>query len=342
MAGQYTSQQAIQTGVRFRANANSLNTSDSYLDSALLSTAPTGYTLAAYPKAYYDSVPEFTITPFLSQYVFTFNDKIPSGTSVKYQGTAVKTTVSSSVLEGYRKSETMAEQIIYIPGSDYLSSMGDLSSKYPSQLTITNGKRLLDVTVGSDVPNYFNSLLKAGGQFNINDGAKASDGSNNPNKKTLLEKIVLTNLPNLSDAIDVSGSEKLIEFRALGTQIPNVTFAEGAPLSIVHLPSTATRIYLTEAKNITRILETKPVVCTLNDSGVATYADASTYKGLYIEGLTDSDSTTQKTLITQISIVGGGLGYDSYKLMKKAVDIKKVEFKTDSTLSIGMNFEKVE
>ena len=104
MAGSYTSESAIQTGVRFRANANNKSTSDTYLDSGSLTSLPENakdYTLAKYPVPYFDATPEFTITPFLSQYVFTFNDKIPSGTSKKYNGTVpVTTTVSDSVAQG--------------------------------------------------------------------------------------------------------------------------------------------------------------------------------------------------------------------------------------------------
>lgn len=347
MAGSYTSESAIQTGVRFRANANNKSTSDTYLDSGSLTSLPENakdYTLAKYPVPYFDATPEFTITPFLSQYVFTFNDKIPSGTSKKYNGTVpVTTTVSDSVAQGYKMTPGFPEQIIYIPGGDYLSSMGDLSLKYPSQLTIMNGKRLLDLTVGSDVPGYNNALLGAGtGQFEMNDSATNAAGDDNPNKKTLLEKVILTNLTQLKDAIDVSGSEKLIEFRALGTQIPRAIFAEGAPLDTVHLPNTVNGLSLVEPKNLTRILETRPVVCTVGDDGVAKYADKDSYKGLYIEGVTDATSATATTNLATLSIVGGGLGYDSYKLLKKVIDIKKKMVASDSTTSVALNFENVE
>ena len=333
--------------MRFRANANNKSTSDTYLDSGSLTSLPENakdYTLAKYPVPYFDATPEFTITPFLSQYVFTFNDKIPSGTSKKYNGTVpVTTTVSDSVAQGYKMTPGFPEQIIYIPGGDYLSSMGDLSLKYPSQLTIMNGKRLLDLTVGSDVPGYNNALLGAGtGQFEMNDSATNATGDDNPNKKTLLEKVVLSNLTQLKDAIDVSGSEKLVEFRALGTQIPRAIFAEGAPLDTVHLPNTINGLSLVEPKNLTRILETKPVVCALGEDGAAKYANKDSYKGLYLEGVTDATSATSTTNLATLSIIGGGLGYDSYKLLKKVVDIKKKMVASDSTTSVALNFENVE
>ena len=214
MAGSYTSAEAIQTGIRMRANANNSDTSDKYLDSNLLDVLPANAgsrQLAPYPVAHYDATPEFTITPFLSQYVFTFNDKTPSGNSVKYQGTPVQTTVSDSVSDGYRRTPQFPEQIIYVPGADYLSSMGDLSLKYLSQLTIPAGKRLLDLDVGSDAPDYFNNLLGVGtGQFNINDSAIIVNNGvtmPNPDRKALLQRINLTNVTQLAEAIDVSGSD---------------------------------------------------------------------------------------------------------------------------------------
>ena len=71
-----------------RANANAGQTSDLFLDSNSLSELPSnanaGSSLAPYPVEYLDAIPEYTITPFLKQYVFTFIDKIPSGRSVKF------------------------------------------------------------------------------------------------------------------------------------------------------------------------------------------------------------------------------------------------------------------
>lgn len=350
MAGEYTSEATVGTvgtGITMRANANNSNTSDKYLDSGLLQSLPSnawaGEELKKYPVPYFDATPSFTIKPFLAQYVFTFNDKIPSGASVKYDGThPVETTVSDSVTDGYKQAPGFPEQIIYIPGSDYLTDVGDLSLKYPSQLTIVHGKRLLNIKVGSDVPGYVNNLLKGGGQLNLNDSATSSSGTANENRKTLLQSVNLTNLAQLSDAIDVSGSEKLTEFRALGTQITRAIFAEGAPLDTVHLPATVNGLSLVESKNLTRILEQKPVVCTLDESGNAVYADKKTYSGLYIEGVTDSTSATNKMALDSVNIIGSGLGYDSYKLLDKLVTIKKNMIKITPSSTIGLNFEEVE
>ena len=341
VAGDYTPAAIAQGGVRMRANANNMGTSDKYLDSNTLSELPgnawSGEELGVYPVAYYDATPEFEITPFLNQYVFTYNDKQPSGEPVKYQGIPVVTTCSPSVSDGYKATPGFPEQIIIVPAEDYVSSLGDLSLKYLSQFTLMNGKRILDLNIGSDAPDYFNNLLGAGsGQFNINDSKYITTNGQtflNPSRKSLLKTINLTNVTELKDYIDMSGSEKLRECRALGTQIPYILFAEGAPLDTIHLPKTVSRIDLAEARELTRILTSKPVVFG---------AERDTYTGLYIEGVTDlaQDTDPTKVALNRINIIGGSLGYDSYTLLQNALELRDRENK--NALRLKINLEEVE
>jgi len=341
VAGSYTPAAIAQGGVRMRANANNMDTSDKYLDSNSLSTLPDniwqGEELAAYPVPYYDATPEFEITPFLNQYVFTYNDKQPSGEPIKYRGIPVKTTCSASVVDGYKKTPGFPEQIIIVPAEDYISSLGDLSLKYLSQFTLLNGKRILDLNIGSDAPDYFNNLLGVGtGQFNINDAKYITTGGQsflNPSRKTLLKSINLTNVTELHEYIDMSGSEKLKECRALGTKITYIVFAEGAPLDTIHLPKTVSRLDLVEARDLTRILTTKPVVFG---------QDRDTYTGLYIEGVTDLTNSTDvsKVAFNRLNLVGGALGYDSYKLLTNALEL--VDRKAATGTRLRINLENVE
>ncbi len=275
-----------------------------------------------YPVPYFDSVPGFTLKPFLKQYITYFTDETPE-VPKKYSDApeevnGVITNVSENTLATYRATPEMPnEQLVYLPGVDYLSSMGDLSTSYFSEFHLTAGKRLLDITLGSDIPGYKNTLIDATKPFDI------SDGLNSTSKKALLKKMVLSNMQTFDKTIDIQGSEKIQEFRALNTIIPSVYFADGAPLHTVHLPSTITTLKLVENKDLTNILITKPVVATL-DNGVASYANPNTYRGLYLENITDYNNSLANTghAMNTIIIEGGGLGYNSYTILNNLIKLK--------------------
>ena len=340
LAGNYIAA-AVKDGIMIRANANDLNTSDTFLDQSLVQENVTGYEKTAYPLKYFDATPQFKITPFLSQYVTVFYDEDPIIPSQKYNGIdPVVTNTTPSVENGYRAIHPYNEQLTYIPGGDFISSLGDLSLKYPSHFTLGTGKRLLDVTLGSDVPGYRNNLLGQGeGTFNLNAGASSA------NKKGLLQKIILTGISGLNSSLDIVTAEKLQEFRALGTGITGVTFASGAPLDIVHLPKTVQGLSLTEAKNLKSIITTKPVVMNLvsgdaqDHSAIYQYKDRNEYLGLYIENLTDyNPSDTSELKFTKLNIIADSLGYDSYKLMDNMIKwrIKEVNHGRDKPLDLTL------
>jgi hypothetical protein len=208
--------------------------------------------------------------------------------------------------------------------------MGDLSTAYFSEFHLTAGKRLLDLTLGSDIPGYKNTLMDATKPFDI------ADGANSNTKKSLLKKVILSNMQTFDKTIDVQGSEKMQEFRALNTIVPSVYFADGAPLHTVHLPATITTLKLVENKDLTRILVTKPIVATM-ENGEANYSDPTTYRGLYLEGITDYIDANANTghAMNTIVIEGGGLGYNSYTILDNLVKLKD-EATSNNLLNISI------
>ena len=370
------------TCVLLRCNANaSLNTSDIFLDSNLLDSIPVNAgpdtVLAPYNTGNtvgLDAVPQFTITPFLYQYVFTYIDKTPQGKPVKFQGTPVETTVSTSALEGFKITPSLSQQITRIPGPDYISSLGDLSTKYFDEFKIKMGKRLIDLILGSDIEGYFNNRNMTA--FELNGAMYETNGSLNENRKTLLQKVVLTNMGELGgpqsyggQTIDLSGSEKLQEFRALGTQVQNVKFAKGAPLTTVHLPKSVNNISLIESKNLTRLLVSKPLIRHTIAEGSEYYPHES-YEGLYLENITDIDNSNVtltkvnnrlqwnnveniyhaiklegqtdadvKPNMIDLQIIGGNLKYESYKLLLKAIAVK--ENAASSGVRLKIDYEDI-
>ena len=221
----------------------------------------------------------------------------------------------------------------------------------------------------------------------------------NPNAKTLLEKVVLTNLSQLDGTLDFSGSEKLKELRALNTNVSSFILADGVQIAKLHLPNTVTNLILKEPTSLTGILssaeaveqstdeyypisltevEYDPAVYYINTldgyklcndeeyftniSNSGDYPDyiagvglpynetRSYYKkevvtekvfpnGLYIEGLTNLTTITDNsaTHLSTIDIVGGNMGYDSYTLLNRTVQIKN---KMINTSNLDPSYDK--
>lgn len=349
LGGTFTISSGGMAGIMFRSTANhEISTSDKYVD--LIN--PEGYTpgdsysttiedpvnhqisthvyeYQPYQKMkYFDSTPQYNVTPFLNFYVTTFvdeniyqndepynEDKYPKG---------IPTKVLPSVQEAYQYGR-VDQQLNYFAGSQYISSMGDLSTKYVNQVKFPNTPHLLDITLGSDAPGYFNNE-------NLNpfelycDVDDATGKVKEASTKSLLTKIILSNLRGLNTFLDVRSPDKLTEFRALGTSLTYALFAEGAPLNTVHLPDTTQRIIFIQNKNLNKILKTEPVVATMVD-GDLIYEDHETYEGLYIEGLTDYDPISgSKGLgsnVSEIDIEGDSMRYDSYTILNNLVLQKK-------------------
>lgn len=351
LGGNYQVEQMKQGQFWGRLNGNRKdNTSDRYLSLTAEEIAARAqndskyqnFLPGTYPVPYFDSTPEFKLKPFLKQYVSILVDETTRSIPVKYSATVAEadgkwTELGEDVLAPYRDTpESPNEQLIYLPAVDYLSSMGDLSTKYFTEIHLTAGKRLLDLRFGSDVPGYDSNALDASKPLELNNGPSSS------NKKALLKQCILSQISSWNKPVEMDGSEKLEEFRALSTALPSVSFANGAPLHTVHLPNTITSLSLVENNALTKILTSKPVVAQWVDNTTGdpvtfthgmdfstmhvTYADPATYRGLYLEDITDhtlGQVISNGHALSTLVIEGGGLGYDSYKLFNNLVDIKK-------------------
>ena len=318
--GDFTAEKTM-SGINFRLSGNKPDmTSDKYLENTTFNME--GQEYGVYPVPYFDSVPTFTITPYLDLYLTQFVDQDGYSNTTPYKAAlytnGMETTVSDDIVASYR-SGIVDEQLNYLSGSNYLSSIGDMSIRYPSEVHYTQGNRLLDITLGSDIPGYFNDKLTESSAFELGTGASE-------NEKPLLKKIILTNLRKLNRFIDASNARKLQEFRALNTKVTYVIFANGAPLRIVHLPDTTTELHFIQNKNLTKILRSYPEVLNDNGDGTYSYKDESEYEGLYIEGVTDYQygvDTANGSNIGIIDFEGDALGYDSYEILRNVIDQKK-------------------
>ena len=312
----------VENQIFIRANANHRQTSDLYLDSDTISVLPSqaagaDYKLAKYgvDYPYFDARPGAKIKPFLHQYVSYFMDSQPS-VPVKYDGgqgqeDGVWTNVDSAKLMSFKIEPDLSQQITYIPGGDYISSLGDISLMYPNSLQIFHGQRLLDFKLGSDIPGYKNPLINSSSDWELT-------------TMPLLKSVNISKLNQFKNVLNLTGSAKLQEFRALGSIIERVEFAPGAPLHTVHLPATMTTISLVQNQDLKNILTSVPQVVRENGSGGYEYLPAESYRGLYIENVTDYTPTLAATghSIETYSVVGGGLGYNTYTILKNLFDLK--------------------
>ena len=329
LGGTFTINTGGMSGANFRSTANKpKSTSDKYVDNQTLGE---GQVYGEYPVPYYDSTPEYMVTPYLNFYVTTFVDENTFQTPEAYNEAkypnGIPTIVSDSVKTGYRSGD-VDQQLNYFAGSKYISSFGDLSIKYLNEIHFPSTPRLLDITLGSDAPDYFNdeklSPLELCTELTV-DG-KVRDG----HEKPLLQKIILNHMRKAEGVLDVRSPQKLEEFRALDTGVTAVLFADGAPLNTVHLPVTIQRLIFNNNKNLTKILTAPPVVAdmVMNESTgkeELVYRPHEEYEGLYVEGLTDYNGSTAGlgSAIGEISFSGDALGYDSYTILKNLVERKK-------------------
>ena len=312
----------VENQIFIRANANHSSTSDKFLDSAeypggLPATLVNrGYSAVTYPLDRLDARPGAKIKPFLHQYVSYFMDNLPS-VPVKYDGSSgqedgVWTNVDAAKLVAFKREPDLSQQITYIPGGDYISKLGDLSLAYPNSLQIFHGQRLLELNLGNDIPIYDNPLLTSSSDFSLAE-------------MPLLQSVNMSHLSQFTRTLDFSASKKLQEFRGLGTPLERVTFAGGAPLHTVHLPATMTTISLVKNQELTNILTSTPVVVTGDLEHGYTNADPATYRGLFIDGVTNYDPLTSAGSghsVSTLVINGGGLGYNAYKILENLYGLK--------------------
>ena len=148
--------------------------------------------------------------------------------------------------------------------------------------------------------------------------------------------MLLSGLTNFGRRVDLSKSAKLQEFKALNSTLTMVSFAPGAPLTTVLLPKTITSLSLKGHQELKNILTTKPTLASIDDStGEVSYAASDTYKGLYLENITDiEDKHDIGHTLSTIEIDGGKLEYNSYTILKNLITLKDNAV-TNTNLSIN-------
>jgi len=102
--GDFTAEKTM-SGISFRLSGNKPDmTSDKYLENTVFNME--GQEYGEYPVPYYDSVPTFTITPYLDLYLTQFVDQDGYTNNKPYRANlytnGMETTVSEDIITSYR------------------------------------------------------------------------------------------------------------------------------------------------------------------------------------------------------------------------------------------------
>lgn len=262
-----------------------------------------------YPNDY-DTLNYINIAPFLNANAgFYVDSTLTTSASMANPGESVSvffpTTVSNNIINTEKGNQG---QLFYVCGKEYISDFGDLSRYYPNELDLTGANRIINLTVGSDLENYKNNFFKKDAKIIFD----------TTNGYPLLQNANFSKLSAFSSALDFTKSEKLKIFRALGSGLLSVDFADGVQLTTCYLPASTTALKFIKAHELNTVLESMPYKDLSNDTWP---------EGLYVEGLTNRlnvNITDDDTInINSFYLVGGGLGTNSYRLLNTLAQIKQ-------------------
>lgn len=300
--------------IQMRYDANAEGTSDPDVDSSIIEEN----------KSKFQSNATFKIKPYLSQYCTVFFDQKPVEPVVKFNNADKEK--DYVVIEPFESVKTkieqgiaLTQQLVYVYGPEYVSSLGDLSTKYLDEFWSTHAVRLRDLQIGNDREGYRNDNLKS-------DQLKIDSGVSSDRPKGLLNYLDISNLAGLTQGItDIAKCTKLETFKALGTNIPSAALPDGNILKAIYLPNTLVSLKLVEPQALTNIITDRSTIAkgTIEEVWDGTYEITP---GLYVEDLTDKLDVPaidgDLTRIDYYQIDNSKLGYGTYKILKKLYDTK--------------------
>ena len=265
----------------------------------------------------------FNIKPSLDQYlVIWVDDDEPIPVFAK--GGEI-TPVDLSPL--MTNTDTYNQQIVHIGGPNYIQEYGNVSLLYLDEF-VFQSPSVVKIEMGNENENYVPDPI-----FKV-DGFTQSTAN-----KPLLKVFDITNIggPNLQKkitSIDLTDSVKLEEFRALGTDLMEVDFANGASLKKVYLPNTLTKISLNNIPTLNKIVYNKSEIYETVGEQLKQNKEV-----LYIDNLIDANGETK---IGSINIIGNSLKQYSYDLLNKLVTSYKNMANSGKTSKLEINMENVQ
>ena len=258
----------------------------------------------------FDANATFTIKPYLSQYVSVLYDQT-SSTVKKFSlgGASDNVVIDPPTSIGKRAALGVAltQQLAYIRGPQYVSSIGDLAPKYLNEFVLGPADRLRELKVGDDRVGYRNENLTS-----LTIGPKG-----------LLRMVDLSNLSQLTGDPEIDQCPKLEVLKLLGTNIAALPLPKGNVLTTVYLPKTLSEISLVTPLKLNRIL-----------TSTSQIASGNNQEGLFIENLTDMlgylneeyipDNINSNIELYQMDDTK--LGYGTYSMLSYLYKLKRERF----------------
>lgn len=323
--------------IRSRVSANNAqNTSDKWIEgtstngaSGLIINTPYYKEDGKTKTHLFDGEYWITMTPVRNMYV-TVGTDAANFPSLKYSGTPVRFE-TSDLEKGVRESGNYREQLYYIYGLDQMKSLGDLSRLYFQEFELSGkASKMVDLLLGYDGTDEEGSQYKNNG---VNDWTIPAAAGTITGGMPLLREVNLSNITfkNQTPTFDFSSCEKLENFRDIGSNITQVTFADGVALNTLYLSDSTVNLKLVEARLLTDLVTDEKAPITRKKDNTLTAKP-----GLFIDGLTNNK---QQTKLITFDIQGGNLGYNSYKLLKLYIDAAS---HTDANATRNINLTDVQ
>ena len=326
--------------IRSRISANNAqNTSDKWIEgtstngaSGLIINTPYYKEDGVTKTHLFDGEYWITMTPVRNMYV-TVGTDAANFPSLKYSGTPVRFE-TSDLEKGVRQSGNYREQLYYIYGLDQMKSLGDLSRLYFQEFELSGkASKMVDLRLGYDGLDEEGNSYKNSG---VNDWTIPAAAGTLTGGMPLLREVNLSNITfkNTTPTFDFSSCEKLENFRDVGSNITQVTFADGVALNTLYLSDSTVNLKLVEARLLTDLVLLNP-----SDALPITRQSDNTLvaqKGLYIAGLSNGKKQTK---IISFDIQGGSLGYNSYKLLQMYLEAART---TDANANRRINLSDVQ
>ena len=322
-------QRGGSNNIRGRVAANNpTKTSDVWVNSA-----STPYYNENGSKRYpFDAQYWIDLKPIRSSYV-TVSDDAEAYPSQKYDGINPVKFEITAIQNGVMNSANYPEQLLYVYGMNKMADLGEMHNLYWQEFDLTgDATHLTTLKLGYDGveidPDTGEEITWRNDKINQPSipGSKDDTFGGMP----LLKEVNLCNLQvsTGSPTLDFSSCEKLQNFRATGSNFVAFNFAEGVALHTLYLPSSLTRLELTEANLLTNLI-TEYEAPRRDEFGTLVAP-----RGLYLQGMFEENATAINTL----NFRGGNLGYDGYKLLNKYFEIRDKQATTSKIQMTNVNW----